>query len=125
MLREQAQRTLAPHWVQVMGGWTPVQFAEKRLPTLDEINAATGDVPCYVMHIYDRAFVNKAGMRVLGLTRDTPNPFGGTLGRDEAGNPTGLVINVTNIGSLLGLFARIPNCSKPTRWCPPGSSCAS
>ncbi len=60
------------------------------------------------MHIYDRAFVNKAGMRVLGFTRETPDPFGGTLGRDEAGNPTGLVVNVTNIGSLLGLFARIP-----------------
>lgn len=108
MLREQAQRTPAPHWVQVMGGWTPAQFAEKRLPTLDEINAATGDVPCYVMHIYDRAFVNRAGMRVLGFNRNTPDPFGGVLGRDEAGNPTGLVVNVTNIGSLLGLFARIP-----------------
>ena len=108
MLREQAQRTPAPHWVQVMGGWTPVQFAEQRLPTLDEINAATGDVPCYVMHIYDRAFVNRAGLRVLGIGRETPDPFGGTLGRDEAGNPTGLVVNVSNIGSLLGLFARIP-----------------
>src|SRR5262249_20159458 len=36
MLKDQAQRTPAPHWVQVMGGWTPGQFAEKRLPTLDE-----------------------------------------------------------------------------------------
>ena len=108
MLRAQAQRTPAPQWVQVMGGWTPVQFAEKRLPTLDEINDATGDVPCYVMHIYDRAFVNRAGLRVMGINRDTPDPFGGVLGRDEAGNPTGLVVNVTNIGSLLGLFARIP-----------------
>ncbi len=34
MLREQAQRTPAPHWVQVVGGWTPYQFKEKRLPTL-------------------------------------------------------------------------------------------
>lgn len=108
MLRTQAQRTPAPHWVQVMGGWTPAQFAERRLPTLEEINAATGDVPCYVMHIYDRAFINQAGLRVLGITRDTPDPFGGTLGRDAAGNPTGLVVNVANIGSLLGIFARIP-----------------
>ena len=108
MLREQAQRTPAPNWVQVVGGWTAVQFAEKRLPTLDEINLASGDVPCFVMHIYDRAFINRAGLRVLGFTRDTPNPFGGTLGRDEAGNPTGLVVNVSNIGSLLGIFARIP-----------------
>ena len=66
MLKDQAQRTPAPHWVQVVGGWTPNQFKEKRLPTLDEINAACGDVPCFVMHLYDRAFINKAGLRALG-----------------------------------------------------------
>ena len=90
MLKEQARRTPAPHWVQVVGGWTPSQFKEKRLPTLDEINAATGDVPCFVMHLYDRAFINKAGMRVLGWTSDTPDPFGGVIARDGSGNPTGL-----------------------------------
>jgi predicted amidohydrolase YtcJ len=76
MLREQAQRTPAPHWVQVVGGWTPYQFKEKRLPTLDEINAACGDVPCFVMHLYDRALINKAGLRALGWNRDTPDPMG-------------------------------------------------
>src|SRR5438445_19868 len=39
---EQARRTPPPHWVQVIGGWTWAQFAEKRFPTLEEINAATG-----------------------------------------------------------------------------------
>ena len=108
MLRDQAQRTPAPHWVQVVGGWTGGQFAERRLPTLGEINAATGDVPCFVMHIYDRAFVNQAGLRVLGYTKDTKDPPGGLIERDGAGTPTGLVVNVANIGSLLGVFARIP-----------------
>lgn len=108
MLKAQAQRTPAPHWVQVIGGWTPGQFKEKRLPTLEEINAATGDVPCYVMHIYDRAFLNKAAMRVLGFTKDTANPFGGVLERDGQGNPTGMVVLTTSIASLLAIFARIP-----------------
>ena len=44
-VREQARRTPSPHWVQVIGGWTWAQFSEKRFPTLDEINAATGDTP--------------------------------------------------------------------------------
>ena len=39
MLREQAQRTPPPQWVRVVGGWTEFQFAERRMPTLDEINA--------------------------------------------------------------------------------------
>ena len=38
MLREQAQRT-PPQWVRVVGGWTEFQFAERRLPTLEGINA--------------------------------------------------------------------------------------
>lgn len=111
MLKEQAARTPAPHWVQVMGGWTPYQFKEKRLPTLAEINAATGDVPCYVMHLYDRGFVNKAGLRALGWNRDTPDPFGGVIARDGSGMPTGLVIATTSLVSLLSVFGKIPKLS--------------
>ncbi|MBT2323503.1 amidohydrolase [Variovorax paradoxus] len=111
MLREQAQRTQPPHWVQVVGGFSPYQFREKRLPTLDEINAATGEVPCFVMNLYDRAFLNRAALRVLGWNRDTPNPFGSTLEKDAAGNPTGLVVNTTSLGGLVALFARVPKLS--------------
>src|SRR5262245_34646580 len=39
MLKEQVGRTPAPQWVRVVGGFTEHQFAEKRLPTLEEINA--------------------------------------------------------------------------------------
>ncbi len=109
MLRAQALRTPAPHWVMVVGGWTAGQFAERRLPTLDEINAATGDVPCFILHLYDRAFLNKAALRVLGYNRETQDPFGGWLERDAGGQPTGLVVNTTSIGSLAGLFARVPH----------------
>ena len=37
-LRDQARRTPAPQWVRVVGGWNEFQFAERRMPTLDEIN---------------------------------------------------------------------------------------
>ena len=39
MLKAQVARTPAPQWVRVVGGWTEFQFAERRMPTLDEINA--------------------------------------------------------------------------------------
>ena len=71
-VREQARRTPAPHWVQVIGGWTWAQFAEKRYPTLEEINAATGDTPCMIMHLYDRAWLNRAAIRVLGWEKEVP-----------------------------------------------------
>ena len=38
MLKDQAQRTPPPQWVRVIGGWSEFQFAEKRMPTLEEIN---------------------------------------------------------------------------------------
>src|SRR5207244_10846359 len=40
-VREQAQRTPAPHWVQVIGGWSWAKFAERRFTTLEEINDRT------------------------------------------------------------------------------------
>lgn len=55
MLKDQARRTPAPQWVRVVGGWTEFQFAERRMPTLEEINAASPDTPVFVLHLYDRA----------------------------------------------------------------------
>src|SRR3954451_2591901 len=63
MLREQSRRTPPPQWVRVIGGWTEQQFAEKRMPTLEEINAATGETPCFILHLYDRAWLNSAALR--------------------------------------------------------------
>lgn len=108
MVREQAQRTPPPHWVQVIGGWSYAQFAEKRLPTLKEINAATGDVPAMVMHLYDRAWLNRAAMRVLGWGRDTPDPVAGRIERDRHGNPTGLLMATTSLAALVGVWLRVP-----------------
>ncbi|HEY9510420.1 MAG TPA: amidohydrolase family protein, partial [Verrucomicrobiae bacterium] len=45
MLKEQAQRTPIGQWVRIVGGWSEFQFAERRMPTLDEINAAAPDTP--------------------------------------------------------------------------------
>jgi predicted amidohydrolase YtcJ len=73
MLKEQAARTPAPQWVRVVGGWTEFQFAERRMPTLDEINAVAPDTPVFVMHLYDRAFLNAAALRAVGYDKNAPN----------------------------------------------------
>ena len=107
-LKRQAQRTPPPQWVRVVGGWNEYQFAEKRLPTLDEINAATGDVPCMVVLLYAAAMVNRAGLRVLGIDRNTPNPPGGLIKKDRYGNPTGLFIAEPNAYIVYSTIARAP-----------------
>ena len=108
MLRAQVAVTPAPQWVRVVGGFSESQFAEKRLPTLDELNAAAPDTPVFILHLYDRALLNRAALRAVGYTQDTPNPPGGEIQRDRAGNPTGLLLAKPNALILYATLAMGP-----------------
>ncbi|OFA07957.1 N-substituted formamide deformylase precursor [Janthinobacterium sp. HH107] len=108
MLKEQALRTPNPQWVRVVGGWNEFQFAEKRMPTLDEINAAAPDTPVFILHLYDRALLNRAALRVVGYDKNTPNPPGGEIVRDASGNPTGMLIARPNAMILYATLAKGP-----------------
>jgi hypothetical protein len=94
--------------VRVVGGFTENQFAEKRLPTLEEINKVAPDTPVFILHLYDRALLNGAALRAVGYTRDTPNPPGGEIARDANGNPTGLLIAQPNATILYATLAKGP-----------------
>ncbi|WP_421608558.1 amidohydrolase, partial [Agrobacterium tumefaciens] len=108
MLKRQVTITPAPQWVRVVGGFTEHQFAEKRLPTIEEINAVAPDTPVFLLHLYDRALLNGAALRAVGYTRDTPNPPGGEITRDANGNPTGLLLAKPNAGILYSTLAKGP-----------------
>lgn len=108
LLKEQAARTPNGQWVRVVGGWNEYQFEEKRLPTLDEINAATGNVPTFILYLYSHAYINKAGLRVAGINENTPNPSGGLIQKDTAGQPTGLLVAEPNAFILYSTLARLP-----------------
>ena len=108
MLREQASRTPPNHWVRVVGGWTEFQFAEKRMPTLEELNAAAPDTPVFVLNLYAMALLNRAALRAVGYDRSTPNPPGGEIQRDGAGNPTGILIARPSAFILYSTLAKGP-----------------
>ncbi|BEH09495.1 amidohydrolase [Geobacter sulfurreducens] len=108
MLKEQAQRTPPGQWVRVIGGWSEFQFAERRMPTLDEINAVAPDTPVFVLHLYCRGMLNKAALRACGYTKDTPDPPAGEIQRDKSGNPTGLLIARPNAGILYATVGKQP-----------------
>src|SRR5579862_2856991 len=108
MLKEQVLRTPAPQWVRVVGGWTEFQFAERRLPTLEEINKVAPDTPVFVLHLYDRAMLNAAALRAVGYTKDTPDPPGGEIQRDKRGTPTGMLIAKPNASILYSTLAKGP-----------------
>jgi hypothetical protein len=83
--------------------WTPrvypTRLREHRFPTRQELDAAS-DRPVAVDGAY--AFVlNTAALRAAGITRHSPDPPGGAIVKDAAGEPTGLL---RNVGSLLARF---------------------
>jgi predicted amidohydrolase YtcJ len=112
MLKEQAARTSAPQWVRVVGGWTEFQFTERRMPTLEEINAAAPETPVFVLHLYDRALLNGAALRAVGYGKDAPAFPSGEVQRDRHGNPTGLLLAKPNANILYSTLAKGPKLSR-------------
>jgi len=108
MLRRQVAVTPPPQWVRIVGGFTEHQFAERRLPTIGELNAAAPDTPVFVLHLYDRALLNAAALRAVGYTKETPAPPGGEIVRDGKGDPTGLLLAKPNAGILYATLAKGP-----------------
>jgi len=111
LLREQVRRTPPPQWVRVVGGWSEFQFAERRMPTLEELNEIAPETPVFVLHLYDRALLNRAALRAVGYTKETPEPPGGRIQRDQQGNPTGMLIAKPNATILYSTLAKGPKLS--------------
>lgn len=111
MLKKQVDITPTPQWVRVVGGWTEQQFAEKRMPTLSELNKIAPDTPVFIMHLYDRALLNRAALRAVGFTKDTPAPPGGVIEKNSHGEPTGLLLASPNAMILYATLAKGPKLS--------------
>ncbi|GAA2219574.1 amidohydrolase [Streptomyces nogalater] len=108
MLREQAGRTPKGQWVRVVGGWSADQFAERRLPTVAELNAAAPDTPVFVLHLYQSAILNRAALKAVGYDRHTPDPRGGQIMRGRDGEPTGMLLAAPSALILYSTLAKAP-----------------
>lgn len=105
MLAEQAARTPEGQWVKVVGGWNEYQFAERRLPTLAEINEAVPDKPVFILYLYGLGFLNQKGVQVLGYDKDTKYKEG-VVELDKDGKPTGLLVAKPNAMILYSTLAK-------------------
>ena len=88
--------------------WTPriypTRLREHRFPTRQELDRAAPDAPVAVDGAY--AYVlNTAALRAAHITGDSPDPPGGAIVKDAAGEPTGLL---RNVGGLLAAFRPRP-----------------
>ncbi|WP_303317174.1 amidohydrolase [Flavivirga abyssicola] len=112
MLKEQAARTPEGQWVRVVGGWSPFQFEEKRFPTPQEINDATGNVPTYILFLYSRAWLNQAGLNILGIDESTVAPKGSSFEKEADGKLTGVLLAEPNPTILYARIGALPPLSE-------------
>ena len=80
-------------WVRGRG-YNQNVLAERRHPTRQDLDTVAGGLP-YVLVTHASGHAVSANSRVLalaGITRDTPDPPGGTIVRDDAGEPTGVLL---------------------------------
>jgi predicted amidohydrolase YtcJ len=109
MLKEQASRTPKGQWVRVIGGWSPFQFEEKRLFTMEELNEATGNVPTYILFLYSQGYLNQAGLDALGIDEDTKAPKGSEFQKGSDGKLTGVLIADPNPTILYARIGSLPS----------------
>lgn len=109
MVREQAGRTPKGQWVRVIGGWSPYQFEGRRMPTVAELNEAAPETPVFVLFLYSQAFVNRAGMEALKLTKESVPPEGG---RYEFVDGGGVILHADPSPLILySTIAKLPHLS--------------
>jgi hypothetical protein len=107
-----AAKTRAPgEWITGRGWhqekWASVpRPAVEGFPTHASLSAATPDHPVVLRHASGHAsFANARAMALAGVTRDTPNPPGGEILKDAAGEPIG-VFRETAMGLVEAAYQR-------------------
>lgn len=107
LIRDEAARSPTGRWVRVIGGWSPLQFRERRMPTVAELDAAAPNTPVFVLFLYSQALVNRAGVEALGLTPESVPPKGG---RYEFVPGGGAILHADpNPAILYTTIARLPS----------------
>jgi predicted amidohydrolase YtcJ len=93
LIHERAASTPRGQWIRTSAAWNESNLAEGRMPLARDLDRATTDHPVLVKRGGHNEVLNSLGMQIAGVTRDTPAPAGGTIDKDEAGNPTGWLID--------------------------------
>ncbi len=89
LVRQRAVHTPAGMWIYGRG-WDPNTLAERRGPTLPEMDSAAPGHPVLLARRDGHLCVaNSRALAEAGIREDTPSPTGGVIARDAAGQPTG------------------------------------
>ncbi len=102
-LRMRVAASKKGEWVLASSGWHEGQIVEARMPTRQELDRISPDNPVFIPRGGHVAVVNSAALALAGITRDTPDPKGGVIVRDSAGEPIGFLVE----GPAMNLVRRL------------------
>jgi predicted amidohydrolase YtcJ len=86
-----AESLATGHWI-TGGNWDHTLWAQKVLPTRQDLDKVTGGHPAFLGRIDGHiAIANSAALEAAGITGKTKAPEGGAIDLDANGEPTGIV----------------------------------
>ncbi|WP_084407370.1 amidohydrolase [Aestuariibacter salexigens] len=75
-------------------GWNQVLWPGKAYPTATQLDEFIADKPVWLERVDGHAgWANSKALEMAGITKDTLDPPGGKIIRDDNGNPTGILID--------------------------------
>ncbi|MEM2127537.1 MAG: amidohydrolase family protein, partial [Candidatus Bathyarchaeia archaeon] len=90
-VRERAERLRPGDWIEGRG-WDQAKLAEHRFPTRWDLDKAAPENPVILTRTCGHiVVVNSRALEIAGISRDTPQPSGGVIDKDESGEPTGIL----------------------------------
>lgn len=110
MLRARAKAAGAGQWVYNIGGWAHQQFADDPKPfTREELDRIAPDNPVALQESYYQVFLNSRALEAMGIQASAPDPpefLKGSIQRDAAGKPTGVIRG--DIAATRSVTAKLP-----------------
>jgi predicted amidohydrolase YtcJ len=90
---ERARASKPGEWI-IGGRWDQNDWEEKTFPDHDALSEVSPDNPVFLRRVDgNSAFINQKALDIAGITKDTPDPFGGVIHRKSNGEPSGVLIN--------------------------------
>jgi predicted amidohydrolase YtcJ len=90
-LKAFAEKLPKGRWI-TGGDWDHERWPDAKLPAKDLIDSFTSDIPVFVNRLDGHmALANSLALKLAGITRETPDPPGGVIVRDQSGEPTGVL----------------------------------
>jgi predicted amidohydrolase YtcJ len=103
MLAARVRAARPGEWIAALGGWSEQQFTDDpRGFPLAELDRIAPDNPVVLQAVYIHSYLNSAALKAVGIDEKTPNPANGTIEKDAAGKPTGVVRGAGGVAFVAG-----------------------